>query len=174
MAKIIVHKAAELDEIEEKLRRSADIAADTLRSIEGDGLSLLSRIKFDRIGSRPTAPRQRLNLIEQVNQTFTCLVTIYAARFLLQKYPEAAPFQLNLGAVSGTDIESKGSSLVAAEVFAAVSPVNNEKLKKDVKRVAATLARHKYVFFMAPGYGRKLEKVSDEAGVEVWAMSYDE
>ena len=40
--------------------------------------------------------------------------------------------------------------LVAAEVFAAVSPANNGKLRKDAQRVDETRAEHRFVFFYSP------------------------
>jgi len=59
---------------------------------------------------------------------------------------ESKTFNVNFGTKSGTDILSTDGS-VAAEVFAAVKYDNNNKLKKDINRVAELPAEHKYVFF---------------------------
>ena len=37
-----------------------------------------------------------------------------------------------------------------AEVFAAVHPLNNGKLKKDLAKLARSSAPHRYVFFRSP------------------------
>lgn len=59
-----------------------------------------------------------------------------------------------MGALAGTDIESADCGGIAAEVFSAVIPSNNNKLRKDMEKVAASNAAHKYVFFMCPGYAK--------------------
>jgi hypothetical protein len=58
--------------------------------------------------------------------------------------------------------------LVAAEVFSATHPNSNQKLKKDLARLSADPARHRYVFFAAPGYvvGRN-ERLETVPGVQV-------
>lgn len=125
----------------------ADLAALVSRS---HPLDVLEALKFQRFGRDPLDPTRPLNLIEQLNQTFTYLVSVRAVEFLFEEHPEAAPFRLNLGTAPGSDVESVHGS-VAAEVFAAVAPNNNRKLAKDVAKVRATPAAHKYVFFYCPG-----------------------
>ena len=86
--------------------------------------------------------------IEQLNQTWTCLVTLRALPFLFARHPEVEGFRLCLGAAGGTDIESVAPDAVAAEVFAAVHPRNNRKLLKDLQRLACRHPRThaRYVF----------------------------
>lgn len=115
-----------------------------------DALGLLEAIKFERLGRHPLNAAKELNLIEQVNQTFTCLVTARALVYLFRRHPEAAPFRISPGEESGSDISSADGS-VAAEVFAATHPGSNRKLAKDVAKVRATGAVHRYVFFYCPG-----------------------
>ena len=57
---------------------------------------------------------------------------------------------------------------MAAEVFSATHPGSNQKLKKDIARLAVDPARHRYVFFAAPNYasGRHPE-LETAPGVEV-------
>lgn len=73
-----------------------------------------------------------------------------------------------LATSSGRDIESVVPNLVAAEVFSATHPGNNQKLKNDIARLAADPASHRYVFFAAPGYlsGRQAA-LETSPGVEV-------
>lgn len=160
---IAPHRAA----VAESARR----AADAIHSLSGDGIDLLRRMKFELLGFHPLESR-RLNLIEQVNQTFTYLVSLEAVRILLELHPEAGGFRLNLGVSAGSDVESVDRKLVAAEVFAAVTPRNNRKLTKDIAKVAGSPARHRYVFFYAPGYeaGRQVRLESSACDVQVWAV----
>ena len=63
------------------------------------------------------------------------------------------PLILNLGTSKGLDIESPQCDGIGAEVFAAVNPNNNNKLKNDCEKISARSGiTHKYVFFMCPGY----------------------
>jgi len=57
---------------------------------------------------------------------------------------------------------------VAAEVFSATHPGSNQKLRKDIARVASDPARYRYVFFAAPKYatGRQTQ-LETAPGVEV-------
>lgn len=95
--------------------------------------------------------------------------------FLFERHADAGGFRLNLGTAAGTDIESVVPDVVAAETFAAVHPLNNRKLTKDMEKLARTcpMAKARYVFFGAPGFKHerqiKLEAGRAE-GVEVWAI----
>lgn len=111
-----------------------------------------------------------LNLIEQLNQTFTYLATAKALRLLLQLDPTLAPFTVNLGTTAGSDIESARHGGLAAEVFAAVNTSNNRKLAKDLAKVARTNAHIKYVFFMCPGYEEGRQPKLEREGVQVWSV----
>jgi len=112
-----------------------------------------------------------LNVVEQLNQTFTILVTLRAIERLIELHPEAAGFRLALGTSSGRDIESVKPDLVAAEVFSATRPTSNQKLKKDIARLSSDAARHRYVFFAAPGFavGRQ-EQLETTPGIQVYAV----
>jgi hypothetical protein len=114
-----------------------------------DPLEALIRLKFTEVGRDPLSERP-LNLIEQVNQTFTYLTSFAAVEAIAGIHPNAWPIILNLGTTSGSDVESQGAS-VAAEVFAAVRASNNRKLAKDIAKVARTPFNHKYVFYYCPG-----------------------
>jgi hypothetical protein len=142
---------------------AAEQTAIWFRGFVGTPLEFLTALKFQTVGSDPLIG-EPLNPIEQVNQTFTILVALRAVERLFGLHPSASGFRLALTTSSGRDIESLEPDFVAAEVFAAIRPTSNRKLAKDVMRLAADPARHRYVFFATPGYsaGRqtKLEKGS--------------
>ncbi|MBD3402528.1 hypothetical protein GF420_06510 [candidate division GN15 bacterium] len=167
---IVVRSLEELERYEREIDTSAKRAIDALRQAPERGVRLLERIKYERIGWHPIENR-RLNLIEQVNQTFSYLTCFKAIRQLLSEFPESGGFRLHLGTDPGPDIESVEQNLVVAEVFAAVSITNNNKLYRDMERVAASEARHKYVFFSVPGFppGRQ-PQLETNNGIQVWAI----
>lgn len=163
---------AEVDDLVTEITRSADAALCKLAQLQGrQGLHALWDLKFLQTGCDPLIAENPLNLIEQLNQTFTYLASARAVKILLGLHPNLAPYTLNLGTASGFDIESGAGGGLAAEVFAAVSTSNNRKLAKDLAKMSECQAQFRYVFFMCPGYpeGRqpKLERVP---GVQVWSV----
>ena len=138
--------------LEHEIRSASERAMTAFQGLvkQGDPLALLDAVKFDKMGWDPLEPARPLNFIEQVNQTFTALVSVRAVEYLFEHHPEAAPFRVNLGTAPGSDIESLDGS-VAAEVFAATHPGSNGKLKKDIAKVASVSAEHGFVFFHCPG-----------------------
>jgi O-acetyl-ADP-ribose deacetylase (regulator of RNase III) len=152
--------------------KNARNAAEQLMRTAEQGIHLLRRLKFERAGFHPLSG-DPLNLLEQVNQTFTFLVTFEAARIVLAKHrDECSGLRLHLGTAPGSDIESVPPGVIAAEVFAAVSPDNNDKLTKDISKVGKTCARYKYVFFHSPGVvgGRQRHLEPQGSSVEVWSV----
>ena len=133
----------------------------------GSALELLTALRFQTVWYDPLTG-EALNVIEQLNQTFTILVSLRAVERLIEMHPEANGFRLGLATSSGRDIESVEPDLVAAEVLSATHPSSNQKLRKDIARLTSDTARHRYVFFAAPNYssGRQahLETVP---GIEV-------
>jgi len=67
-------------------------------------------------------------------------------------------FNLNPGALAGTDIMSSDESIVA-EVFTAVDPMNNQKLKKDADRLQKTEAEFRHLFYYTPS-NRNVERIT--------------
>lgn len=140
----------EIEQLRETIAGATTNAAKAIASLVGlVPIQILVRMKFHELGYHPIEDR-RLNLIEQVNQTFTYLVSLAAAEYILKRHPGSGPISLNLGTASGSDLESASQS-VAAEVFASVRRTNNRKLDKDVAKVAKSSAAHKYVFYYCPG-----------------------
>jgi hypothetical protein len=107
-------------------------------------------MKFNQIGYDPLDSSIKLNLIEQLNQTFTYMASFLAAKYIFEHHKSVGKIHLNLGTESGSDLESSDGSIVG-EVFATTNIQNNGKLMKDIERVKAVQqAKHRYVFFIAP------------------------
>ena len=147
-----VTSLADVEALEARVRKAADQASTALRELADQGLAHLYRLKFEQIGLHPLHGYP-LNLVEQINQTFTCLVGLEAVRWLLQHHPDVGGFRLAPGAVPGFDVESLIPDRVQAATFAAVRPANNRKLEKDIQRLRDKgRAEHRYVFFTAPNH----------------------
>jgi len=155
------------------LHRSANQTRQSLLDLlqRSDGLSIMAALKFEQVGHDPLDASRRLNLIEQLNQTFTYLVALKAAEFLFARHSEVSALDLNLGNVSGWDIESVENDVLVAEVFAAVNPANNQKLRKDIDKVRDAPHRYRYVVFMSPEH-REGPHAHAAAGedVTVWSL----
>ncbi len=112
----------------------------------GDDFALLHALRFERIGCDPLDDSCALNIVEQLNQTTTYLVTLVGVAHLLRKH--GSPLRINLGTAAGHDIESLDGSVVA-EAFAATSFASNRKLATDLAKLRSSRARHRYVFYYA-------------------------
>jgi hypothetical protein len=133
-----------------KLVSSAAATVKWLREFGGEPLAILKALRFEMVGYDPLTG-EPLNVVEQLNQTFAILVSLQAIERLLELHPEVGGFRLALGTRSGRDIESVRPNHVAAEAFSATRPTSNQKLRKDLVRLAADTALHRYVFFASPG-----------------------
>ena len=169
---------SDIAEVARLLQRVRDAAARTVQALatlmasQPDGLEMLRSMKFTKMGWHPLDERA-LNLVEQINQTWTCLATLRALQFLFTRHPDVGGFQLNLGTEPGTDIVSVLSHEVAAETFAAVHPNSNKKLAKDIQKLVRECpnARARYVFFAAPGFKHERQFVLETvSGIEVWGI----
>lgn len=167
-----VHTEKDVDQLVDLVTLSAEHAlAQVAKAGAGThGLQALWSMKFTPLGCDPLNADTPLNLIEQLNQTFTYLASAKALRLLLRLHPELAPFTVNLGTSPGSDIESNLNEGLAAEVFAAVNTSNNRKLAKDLAKVSKTSAKFKYVFFMCPGYKEGQHDNLEQEGVQVWSV----
>jgi hypothetical protein len=167
----IIRTVAEAETLRAQIVASAARTADWLRGFAGEPMALLKALRFETVGHDPLTG-ETLNVVEQLNQTFTILVALEAVERLIDFHPDAGGFRLALGTSSGRDIESVVPDLVAAEVFSATNPNSNQKLKKDIERLSADQARHRYVFFAAPGYGagRQLDLEKNAGGIQVYAV----
>lgn len=147
MSKVkIISTIDEAQALKIDILKSAEIAKSNIFNISNsNAIQLLFDLKFKEIGFEPLSNKP-INLIEQLNQLFTYLVSIEGVIYLLKAFPNQS-FKLNLGTASGSDIESLDNTIVA-EVFSATSPKSNDKLKKDITRVGSHKeSLYKYVFF---------------------------
>ncbi len=185
----IIHiRKDDIEGYEACLCRSAEETIQRMRESvnQDDPMQFLYQLKFSPGGRDPLDTSRTLNLVEQLNQTFTYLASLKGARFLFDWHKkEITCLTLNLGTAGGSDIETKECGGIAAEVFAAVDPWNNQKLKKDVKKVLEVTAQHRYVFFMSPLYPKigllpgdtdkeklilKMAEEDTKKGVIVWSL----
>jgi hypothetical protein len=170
---LVVRGTDDVDRYMDQLRASARRVRDWIVTQSGDPLDLLRRMKFDPIGCHPIEDRP-LNLVEQINQTWTFAAALAAARRLLDLHPDVSGFRLAPGAHASLplDIMSEMEGQVGAETFAAVSPHNNGKLAMDLEKMAGRAEQHRYVFFMSPQYP-KPERLSEfeRDGVQVWSVA---
>lgn len=172
-AEQLIRTEEELDAIEAQVLNAASRTVEALKRLLGEKqpLRAFAEMKFQMAGFHPTADRP-LNLIEQINQTFTYLASLRATRWLLQRHPASAPFRLNLGTAGGTDVESVDGS-IAAETFAAVNPRNNSKLDLDIQKVSRTSAAHKYVSYICATHPMSEPQPSSKRdGVKVVSLGW--
>jgi len=171
---MVVHSVNDADRLMDAVRKSAGQVHDWITDTAqiGDPMAMLKRMKFDPVGFHPIEGH-KLNLVEQINQTWTYTVAIAAARQLLLLHPEVDGFRLAPGAHASQplDIMSVADGLVGAETFAAVHPSNNGKLQVDLAKLAGRPEVHRYVFFMSPAYpgNERLPKLERD-GVQVWSV----
>jgi hypothetical protein len=130
-------------------------------------------MKFEEIGCHPIEDR-RLNLIEQVNQTWTYAVALAAVLKLLEFHPDADGFYVAPGAHMAIplDIMSRREHFVGAETFAAVDPRNNRKLARDLLKMSNRPEQHRYVFFCSPKFpGLQRHPTLELNSVQVWSVA---
>lgn len=169
---LVVRNTTDAERLMDLIRASAARAQAQVASLSGDPLDMLRRMKFDQIGYHPIEDRP-LNLVEQINQTWSMAVAIEAAKKLLELHPEADGFRLAPGAHASLelDIMSVEPGLVGAETFAAVHPRNNRKLPADLAKLKSRPERYRYVFFLSPIFPRTERQARFEVpGVEVWSL----
>jgi hypothetical protein len=166
----IIRSIDDAEEIRAGILSGAARSAEWLRGFVGEPIELLRALRYHTVGTDPLTG-DPLNFVEQINQTFTILVSLRAVELLLKLHPQAEGFRLALATSSGRDIESIVPNLVAAEVFSATHPSSNQKLKKDIMRLSNDSALHRYVFFAAPGYqsGRH-KKLETSQNVKVYCV----
>ena len=166
----VIRTISDAEQIHAQILDGAARTVAWLRSVEGEPMTVLKMMRFETVGHDPLTG-QPLNVVEQLNQTFTILVSLRAVEKLIELHPESKGYQLALGTSSGRDIESVESGLVAAEVFSATHPNSNQKLRKEIARLAEDPAQHRYVFFASPQFavGRQEQLEKPGTGVQVYA-----
>lgn len=173
MTKQVSVARSDIGDHRESLRISAEQTQIQIAELAGteSPFEFLFRLKFQAIGCDPLNLSRRLNLIEQLNQTFTYLASFNGAEFLFRQHPKVQRFTLNLGTSAGSDIETPEGGGIAAEVFAAVTPRNNRKLANDIEKISTAKAKHRYVLFMSPEHeAGPYQGAQNAAGVIVWSL----
>lgn len=173
MSKRLSITRSDVEGYRESLLASAEKTQMQIAELAGseEPIAFLFQLKFQAVGCDPLNLSRELNLIEQLNQTFTYLASFNGAEFLFERHPKVQCLSLNLGTAPGFDIQTPEGGGIAAEVFAAVTPQNNRKLANDIEKVSAADAKYRYVLFMSPeheaGPYRSTPKVT---GVTVWSL----
>jgi hypothetical protein len=113
-------------------------------------------MKYEAVGFHPIEDR-KLNLVEQINQTWTFVAALAGARQLFILHPNIGGFHLAPGAHASLDLDimSEVEGLVGAEAFAAVTPRNNRKLVGDMTKLALRAETHRYVFLHVTAISRE-------------------
>lgn len=170
-AYLTIHSPADVDRYMGIVREAAFKVHSWLFAFAAEPLALLRAMKFEPVGFGPVdhAP---LNIIEQVNQTWTYAVALEATRVLLDLHPNAEGFHVAPGAHMAIplDIMSVRDGLVGAETFAAVDPRNNRKIYRDVAKMARRIEQHRYVFFVSPTFRAGRCCKFETGGVEVHSI----
>ena len=99
-----------------------------------DSVRLFQELKFGELGFSSIGSR-RQNIMEQVNQSFTILMSCYAAE---KYFPQAMGFEFAFAAAGGRDMIVYGDDdevVAEVEIFTAVRAGNNRKLRRDVDRM---------------------------------------
>ncbi len=171
---IEITSATQIDELLGQVDTAARRTHDWLLAHAEDSIALFKAMKFDPVGRHPVEDRP-LNIIEQVNQTWTFTVALLATRQLLKLHPEAQGFKVAPGAHMSLplDIMSIVPGLVGAETFAAVKPSSNNKLNKDLLKLSQHRETYRYVFMMCPDFRPGHHPKLDRCGVQVWAVEPD-
>jgi hypothetical protein len=147
-----IETVAEVDRYMDRLRISVRRTQGWIAAQSGDPLDFRRRMKFDPVGYHPIEDRA-INLIEQINQTWTYAVALAAARQLLDLHPDVGGFRLAPGAHASLalDIMSEAEGQVGALT-----------LRPEL---------HRDVFFMSPEYptAQRLPKFERD-GVQVWSV----
>jgi len=150
-------KRSDLYRLGRQLKRSTRQSLQLLSCLladhtRGDPIEVLSLFKFSELGFDPLVHGRRLNFIEQVNQAFTVSASLKAASHFFAT-SDAHVIRMNIGAHKGFDLEvydDASNAIGVAEVFAAVDPRNNQKLRRDVERVRSSILPLRRVYFLSP------------------------
>ena len=133
-------------------------------------MAYLAVLRFPETGWHPVT-HEPSNVVEQINQTFTCLVTLAGLRELHRLHADVRRYKVRWAETNGLDIEGEGD-LIAAESFAATHLGSNRKLSKELVKMETVAAKHRYLFAYAPGL--PVGFLRNVGGVVIWGVSLDE
>jgi hypothetical protein len=104
----LIRSVHDAEALHAKVLGGAESTAAWLRGFTGSPIQLLTALRFQTVGHSPLTG-EALNVIEQIDQTFTILVSLRAVERLIE-HPEANGFRLALATSSGRDIERRSGS----------------------------------------------------------------
>lgn len=168
-----VRNSQEVDEQLQVIYSNAAKSYQWVKEHTASPFDFFHSLKFDPVGFHPVGGHA-LNVIEQVNQTATYVVALKAAKLLFDFHPEVSGFVVAPGAHKSHDLDimSEEEQFIGCETFAAVHPSNNQKLKKDMDKLASRTDRYRYVFFSSPQYDATERRVEMERdGIQVWSIA---
>lgn len=180
-----VFKVASLEDIalyEERIRGHSAQTFGTVKSLlDQDPIAFLARMKFGKLGKHPIEDRS-INFIEQLNQTFTYLTALEAAKLIFKWHPDCGGLILAPGAHAPKkpcgavrlDIESLKPDYIGAETFSAATPKSNSKIDKDLDKLATRTESHRYIFFSSPKHPEPQRQIHLERdGIQVWSVKLE-
>ena len=119
--------------LKQNVKESMKLAFDKIHKIQ-DPVTLFQQMKFCKLGFAPD--RSSENIIEQINQSFTILMSCYAAE---KYFPKTSYFSFAFAQSSGRDMivydHTQKKIIAEVEIFTAVVADNNQKLRRDVNRL---------------------------------------
>jgi hypothetical protein len=169
---LTIASLSDIDRLMDLIVASAARSQRWMAAQTSDPLELFRRMKFDPIGSHPVED-QKLNLVEQINQTWNYVAALAATRILLERHPNPGVFGLAPEGQASLALNIMSlDGLVGAKTFAAVNPNDNGKLAADLAKLALHSAvPHRYVFFMSPLFPSTQRHPDLEIdGTEVWSV----
>ena len=146
---IVIVNPKEIRMYENRIMSNTRIAIASLQEqlMRLEGIEALRLMKFTKCGGDPFTG-EHLNLVEQINQTFTYLVCLEAVRVLMERHPDRdIQYVVSFGSKNGFDVMSRDGSIVC-DCFAAVKPDRHGQLIRQVRKVSGCMeAKYKYVVF---------------------------
>ncbi len=145
---ITINTIDHAEELIIKMEKSAKRTKEKIEKliVDSSANEFLYSMKFLCLWKRPIR-RQRF----EYNRTTKSTIYIYDISCRSERtncgISRVISFTLNLGTAGGYDIESS-MGILKAEVFSTANPKNNEKLKKDVKRLFESDAEIKIAFII--------------------------
>jgi hypothetical protein len=169
---LTIHTHGQIDQHLQIIWKSAEASSLALSELLVRPTNLFRCMKFETLGRHPIEDRP-LNLVEQINQTWTFVAALEAVRILLKINP-TDEFRVAPGAHAATkfDIINRKED-VCAETFAAVSPNNNNKLDRDLEKLEKYPAiANRYVFFISPRFSvTQRQEQLERSGIQVWSIN---
>lgn len=183
---MLLHNLDEIQVRRDQIRAAAQVTRQALaEQLVWNPMEAMFTLKFREFGRHHLEARP-LNIIEQLNQSFTVMASLAAAEHLLDHYGDFGGLELNPGARSGRDIQSHNPQDLAieAEVFTCGRSDFRRKIMNDTRRFEGANADHCFVFFYCPitnngGESRQgrqhdleLEYALGNRGpaIEIWAL----